>query len=216
MDANQDPIDAIFEKVKLGLSFDGDLQIVVTMEDIITLENQLSKISYPKEGAVIGDELYLFLTGTTVLIVSKLEYFLKRTKCIRSHPEIPGVIKNCTNLCQLQKDHLIYLILIRHKIVHNGDHFDNKFFEKVREHIKILDVQVKKEEKSALAHLPPEELKLNLKIIKKLMVGLLLHKGKVVSQKDINTSGKKWAEQVMRQPYGLTEEEIKIVEGVFK
>ncbi len=91
-----------------------------------------------KSGGWISNELYLITIVIPVLLVSKLEYILKKLGRIEKQHEIVSVIRDSTALEDLEKDWLIYLFLVRHTLVHAGGYYDTDFFRKIDEHINRL------------------------------------------------------------------------------
>ena len=99
----------------------------------LSILDELSKKLFNKPipiGSMVDDELFLQNTAIHISIISQLEYFLKKKEIIKNQSEIIEVIKNST-LEQLSKDHLIYLFLIRHTLIHNAGHYDSKFFKDI-------------------------------------------------------------------------------------
>jgi len=117
---------------------------------------------------LVDDELYLQNTSIHILIISQLEYFLKKKKIIqeREQYKIIEVIEN-SSLEQLEKDHLIHLFFIRHTLVHNGGHCDSKFLEDVSFHIKKL--KLKGFEEGLLSSSDPKFLSMYVELVKKLI-----------------------------------------------
>ena len=127
-------------------------------------ENVIGKLPYA--GSMISDELYLQSNAIQIGIISQLEYFLKSHNKITNQYEILNVIKN-SSLDDLEKDHLAFLFIVRHTLVHNGGHCDSKFFEDCKKHITKLKIENYKE--GVLSSLSPDNLPLYIKWVKKLI-----------------------------------------------
>ena len=111
----------------------------------------------PPAGSMVSDELYLQNNVIQIEIISQLEYFLKEKGIIRSREQskIINVI-NGSSLQDSEKEHLIYLFLVRHTLCHNGGHYDKKFIEMCAKNIKKLNCEGIKE--GLLSSLPPDDL----------------------------------------------------------
>ncbi len=142
----------------------------VVMYDLDILDELSKKIvaKMPPVGSMVKYELYLQNTSIQILIISQLEYFLKKNKIIkeREQHKIIEVIEK-SSLKQLEKDHLYYLFFVRHTLIHNAGNYDSKFFENIRTHIKEL--KLKGVEKGLPSPIDPELLSMNIELVKKLI-----------------------------------------------
>jgi len=142
--------------------------------DIETLEKMLENLGdkhkTPRSGTrLVTDKIYLQITGLQVLLVSKLEYLLKSKGIINKQNGLIEKIKNTPILSKLEADWIIYLILIRHTIVHNGDYFDAKFHKAFKKHIRELKLEIP-EDSVRLTSMDIEGLLLVTKLIKKFIL----------------------------------------------
>lgn len=122
----------------------------------------------PSAGSMIPDDLYLQNNAIQLEIISQLEYFLKEKGKIsnREQFKIIDVIKG-SSLKDLEKDHLIFLFLVRHTLCHNGGHYDTKFLDDCAKHIKKLKIEGIKE--GLLSSLLPDNLPLYIDLTNKLI-----------------------------------------------
>jgi len=138
--------------------------------DLETLKNWSKNLinKLPPAGSMIADELYLQNNAIQIEIISQLEYFLKAKKKIGSREQfkIIDIIKN-SSLQDIEKDHLIFLFLVRHTICHNGGHYDKKFIDDCVNHINKLKIENVKE--GLLSPLPPDNLPMYINLVKKLI-----------------------------------------------
>lgn len=138
--------------------------------DLETLKNWSTKLidKLPPAGSMIADEIYLQNNAIQIEIISQLEYFLKAKGKISSREQfkIIDVIKS-SSLQDLEKDHLIFLFLVRHTICHNGGHYDKKFLNDCAKHIKKLKIE--DVEEGLLSSLPPGNLPLYINLTEKLI-----------------------------------------------
>ena len=140
-----------------------------TIADLNTLEEQIERLEERIHfGERLDDEIYLQIVAIHVLIISKLEFFLKMrfSKERLPYNEIIEKIKE-SSLDVLEKDHLILLVLIRHTLVHNGGYADKKFLGDCKK--KLEKLEMKNYEESSLTVLGPSQLKKDISIVKKIV-----------------------------------------------
>ena len=141
------------------------------LDDLDELKRLAERLSEGlKDGCMISDDKYLMTEALNVLTISKLEYFLNSSKLINGQHEIKEIIKNSSVLNQLEKEHLIYLFLIRHTIAHQGGFFDTKFFDNLnRENFKQLKVNIPANGES-LTPIGPSLIIMYIELIKKIVI----------------------------------------------
>lgn len=139
------------------------------LSDLDTLEKMANEIvnKLPNTGSMVSDTVYLKLTAIPILIISHLEYLLKSIGVIEKQWQIKEIISNSKCIDRLEKDHLIYLFLVRHTLAHNGGHFDEKFRKKVNEEIKRLKIDIPSNK--SLSPIPPELFVKHINLIRKLI-----------------------------------------------
>ena len=116
------------------------------IEDLENLKLQAEElVGNLKEGGTIPTKKYLQLECLHILTLSKFEYLLKSLGRINKQFEITDCINGSKCLTRLEKDHLIYLYLIRHTIVHYGGCFDEDFFKGAKKEIKELNLEIPKD-----------------------------------------------------------------------
>lgn len=127
----------------------------------------------PPVGSPLSDDLYLQSNAIQIGIVSQLEYFLQSQGKIKKQSELLNIIKNSRSLSGLQKDNLVFLVLVRHTLVHNGGYYDNKFIEDCKKHITKLKIEGVKE--GLLSTLPFDDLPLYIDLVSKLIEEIKQH-----------------------------------------
>jgi hypothetical protein len=140
------------------------------LSDLDSIEEILDKLrkQFNVEKSVTLDEYLLQLMAVHVLIISLFEYTLKIAGKNIKQSKMPDYIRNCDFLNELEKDWFIYLILIRHTIVHNFGHYDKYYDKNVRKHIKKLKIDIS-DFKHSLSPLGIEDLRRCLNIVKKII-----------------------------------------------
>jgi len=140
------------------------------MDDLDILNDLSKKLvdKMPPDGSMVNDELYLQNASIQIFIISQLEYFLKKNNIIqeREQYKIPNIIKK-SSLRQIEKDHLIFLFLVRHTLIHNGGHCDSKFIKEIDSDMKELKLRGFKE--GLLSSVDPKLLSLHIELVKKLI-----------------------------------------------
>lgn len=138
--------------------------------DLETLEKMARTLmtKLPPSGSMLPDDLYLEMSAISILPIAQLEYFLKYLEKIECQSDIPKVIEGNKTLTRKEKDHLLYLFLIRHTVVHNGGHYDEKFFNSAKKYIKETKISIP-EGNSYLTPMTPESIVIAIRLIKKLI-----------------------------------------------
>jgi len=141
------------------------------LSDLEALEEWAKKLEEksPPMGSAVPDELYLQTVAIHILVLSQFEYLLRSLGKIKKQYDIVDIIQNSNVLNQLEKDHLTYLFLTRHTLVHKGGHFDEKFFQDASRKIKELKLEISKDEKH-LSTINPDLLGRYIKLIKKMIL----------------------------------------------
>lgn len=137
--------------------------------------NELEQIALDiKEPLIVGNQVpnktYHQIVGIAILSISKLEYLLKKLGLIKDKEQykIKQIIENSKSLNQLEKDHLKFLFYVRHTLVHNGEHADQKFLDDINDNIKKLNLN--SYTLDSLTTIDPSLLALYIKLIKKLIL----------------------------------------------
>jgi len=141
------------------------------LSDLEALEEWAKKLEEksPPMGSAVPDELYLQIVAIHILVLSQFEYLLRSLGKIKKQYDIVDIIQNSNVLNQLEKDHLTYLFLTRHTLVHKGGHFDKEFFQKAKSKMKRLKLKIPENDKH-LSALNPEFLRLYIKLTKKMIL----------------------------------------------
>lgn len=142
-------------------------KLISALEDIATLSKMCGdlKSQMPEDSNAISDPWYLQCVGLAILLISKFEFLMKLKHGIRQCKLIE-FIESLSYLTQLEKDHLIYLIIARHAMVHNGERADDKMLSDLKKHVKKLKWVTKKDEMIAMV---PWNLETPLSIVRKIL-----------------------------------------------
>lgn len=141
----------------------------MVLNDLNTLKQMADKLNAKlPEAGIIDNESYQLGVAIHILSVSHLEYFLKTAGKIKKKQfEMINVIESTQSLTRLEKDNLIYLILTRHPLVHNGAHFDDKCKEDINNLIKQLKVNIPS--KTSLSVIDTRQIKIYINLVEKLI-----------------------------------------------
>lgn len=141
------------------------------LSDLESLKQMADKLNEKlPEAGVIDNESYLSGVAIHILSVSQLEYFLKSVGKIKQQFEMLDVIETTQSLTRLEKDNLIYLVLTRHPLVHNGGYFDAQFNKEATNRIKQLKINIPS--KTSLSVIDPRQIKNYIGLVEK-FIGII-------------------------------------------
>ena len=111
---------------------------------------------------------YLEIMSIHVLLISLLEFLMKCVGNDISQSKFPSYIRGRQVLDDSEKELLIYLVLIRHNVVHNFGYWNDELRSKVKQHIRSLKVDIPEEDRY-LSPLSPKKCLLSVRVLAKLI-----------------------------------------------
>ena len=143
-----------------------DTNVERAYNDLNVLYSQIEELSgmkcFSQIGSYCPDEYYLTIFGAHILLISKVEYILKKVEKINSQSQLTKKYIKTLDLSDLEKDWLKYSIYIRHTLVHKGGYADKDFLRKIKNFKQLEMTEVPKIDKT-LTLLHPVKL---MKVIK--------------------------------------------------
>lgn len=129
------------------------------LRDLESLEETVKKISEEVgTGTTVSLplDMYLRLEAIHIQVISKFEFLLKTLGAIKGHSGLESFIQGRSGLDEKEQEPLLYLLQIRHTVVHNGSFADKKFSDNVKK-FKYLKINIP-EDGQSLTLLPLPEL----------------------------------------------------------